>query len=509
VLENKIYEEGEKEVGMSRKLIVLFVILVIFTFISFSQQQGEISYQDTSFMPEGKKGERIQSLIDTFNSNDPERITRFLNLECTERFRNFAPLEEHIQVFQQTLRSWGKIAFHGIRTYVPERRFETIVILKDQNFDTWRAVSLSFDEKNDFLIAGIGFNDTRTPTNVQEPALTEQQVTDEISALLGRLAQQDLFSGTVLLAKDGEVLFTFACGEASKRFHVPNNINTKFNLGSMNKMFTATAIAQLVEKGVLAYDDPLSEYLDESWLPEEITSKITLHHLLSNTSGLGSYFNQTYMNSSKELFRALEDYKPLIKDEKLAFEPGKRYQYSNTGMFLLGVVIEKATGENYFDYIRRNIYEPAGMIHSDCYEMDYPVENLAIGYHPDPRSPYGWKNNLYMHVIKGGPAGGGFSTVKDLHKFARALCSEKLVTKESLELMWTDQAGANYGYGFSVTTGPAGKVVGHSGGFPGINSDLSIFVDKGYIAAVLSNYSSAASPVAQKISDLLSRLKIP
>jgi len=448
---------------MSRKISVLFVILIIFTFTSFSQQQGEISYQDTSLMPEGKKGERIQSLIDTLNSNDPERITRFFDQECTERFRNFAPLEEHIQVFQQTFGSWGKIAFHGIRT----------------------------------------------PTNVQEPALTEQQVTDEIAALLDRLAEQDLFSGTVLLARDGEVLFTFACGEASKRFHVPNNIDTKFNLGSMNKMFTATAIAQLVEKGVLSFDDPLSKYLDESWLPEEITSKITLHHLLSHTSGLGSYFNETYMNSSKELFRALDDYKPLIKDEKLAFEPGKRYQYSNTGMFLLGVVIEKATGENYFDYISRNLYEPAGMIHSDSYEMDYPVENLAIGYHPDPRSPFGWKNNLYMHVIKGGPAGGGFSTVKDLHKFARALCTGKLVNKESLELMWTDQAGANYGYGFSVREGPEGKIVGHSGGFPGINSDLSIFVDKGYIAAVMSNYSNAASPVAQKISDLLSRLKIP
>ena len=492
---------------MTRKICFFFLLLLVLACPFFSQQQGEISYQDVSLMPEGRKGERIQSLIDTFNANDPGVIKQFLNLECTERFRNSAPMEEHIRVFQSTFSSWGKIAFHGLRTYVPERKAQTIVIFKDQNFDSWRAAALRFDENNDSLIAGIGFSDARTPTNVIEQALTEKQFIDELSILLNRLDQQDLFSGTVLVAKDGEVLFTFVCGEASRRFHVPNTIDTKFNLGSMNKMFTATAIVQLIEKGILSYDDPLSKYLDESWLPEDTSSRITLHHLLTHTSGLGSYFNTTYVNSSKELFRALDDYKPLIKDEKLAFAPGKRFRYSNTGMFLLGAVIEKATGKDYFEYIRQNIYTLAGMTNSDCYEMDYPVENLAIGYHPDANAPSGWKNNLYMHVIKGGPAGGGFSTVRDLHKFARALIHGKLVKKESLDLMWTDQAGAGYGYGFSIAEGSGGKVVGHSGGFPGINSNLDIFVDSCYISAVMSNNSGAASPVARKIAELINRLK--
>jgi CubicO group peptidase (beta-lactamase class C family) len=503
VIINKI----DKEVGMPRKNFLIFIVLILFASFSSAQQPGEISYKDESVLPSGKKGERILSLIATLNSNDPEHIKRFLSEECTERFRNFAPMKQHIQVFQQTHRSWGKITFHSIRTYVPERKNETVVILKDQNFDSWRAFTLRFDETNDFRIAGIGFNDARAPTNVKETDLTEKQLIEEIKALLQRLCEQDLFSGTVLISKGEEILLSHACGEASMRFHVPNNIDTKFNLGSMNKMFTSTAIVRLVEKSILAYDDPLSKYIDETWLPEEIASKITIHHLLSHTSGLGSYFNETYVKSSKQLFRDLDDYKPLIKDEKPAFEPGKRFRYSNTGMFLLGVVIESATGENYFDHIHRNIYKPAGMTNSDCYEMDFPVENLAIGYHPTPKSPYGWENNLYKHVIKGGPAGGGFSTVKDLHKFALALLAGKFVSKKSLDLMWTDHAGSNYGYGFSVEDGSNGKVVGHGGGFPGINSNLDIFVDKGYIAAVMSNYSNAASPVARKISTLLSRLK--
>ena len=247
--------------------------------------------------------------------------------------------------------------------------------------------------------------------------------------------------------------------------------------------------------------------MDESWLPKEITSKITIHHLLTHTSGLGSYFNKTYMNGSRALFRNVEDFKPLVKDEKPAFKPGKRFRYSNTGMFFLGVVIESVTGGSYFDYIQKNIYEPAGMKNSDSYEMDYPVENLAIGYSPDQKNEYGWQNNLYKHVIKGGPAGGGFSTVGDLHRFARALLAGKLVSVESLNTLWKDYSGENYGYGFSIAEGPNGRVVGHGGGFPGINSNLDIFIDKGYIVAVLSNYDRAASPVAQKISQLLARVK--
>lgn len=199
--------------------------------------------------------------------------------------------------------------------------------------------------------------------------------------------------------------------------------------------------------------------------------------------------------------------KALVQGEKPAFEPGERFRYSNTGMLLLGVVIESVTGQSYFDYIRKNIYEPAGMKNSDSYEMDYPVENLAIGYSPDRSSPYGWQNNLYKHVIKGGPAGGGFSTVEDLHCFALALLSGKLVSKESLDKLWTDHVGENYGCGFTVSEGPNGKVVGHSGGFDGINGNLSIFLDEGYIVAVLSNYDRGANPVARKIEDLIARIK--
>jgi hypothetical protein len=391
---------------MYRKVSIVIILCLLILQVASAQQPGEISYHDESVFPSGKIGERIQALIDTVNANDPERVRQFVKEHFAEKFRDFAPMEQHIDVFLGFFRETGGIDFHSIRTYNPERKGETIVVLKDRLLDNWMALVLRFDEKNDFLISGASFNTARTPSNVKESNITEEQLLQEVKDMMQRLTKADVFSGTLLIAKGDKVLMTFVGGEASKRFHVPNNMDTKFNLGSMNKMFTATSIMQLVERGLLALDDPISKYVDESWLPKEITSKITIHHLLTHTSGLGSYFNETYMKGSRELFRYVEDFKPLVQGEKLAFEPGERFRYSNTGMLLLGVVIESVTGQSYFDYVRKNIYEPAGMKNSDSFEMDYPVENLAIGYSPAPNSPYGWKNNLYEHVIKGRPAGG-------------------------------------------------------------------------------------------------------
>lgn len=469
-----------------------------------AQQAGEQSYHDEPAMPDGILGQRIQAVIDAVNANKTEAVAAFLNAHCTAAFRGMAPMEMHANVFLSIYRNTGGIRFHSIRTYRPERE-ETVVILKDELFGSWSAFSLNL-EGDEQLIAGLNFSPARTPTNVEPKLISEAALVPELEQLLERLCGKGAFSGTVLVARGEEVLFTRACGEASKRFHVANRLDTKFNLGSMNKMFTSVAILQLVEKGKIKLEGPISKYVDESWLPRSITDKVTVHHLLSHTSGLGSYFNDTYWNGSRELYRSVEDFKPLVQGDTLEFEPGERFGYSNTGMLLLGVVIQSATGQDYFDYIRENIYKPAGMINSDSYEMDFPVENLAIGYIPAPDSPWGWENNLYKHVIKGGPAGGGFSTVEDLYRFSMALQSGKLVSKASLEKLWAPHTNG-YGYGFSVEGGPAGKVVGHGGGFPGLNGNLDIFLDKGYTVTVLSNYDNGASPLARRIYELIAGIR--
>lgn len=343
--------------------------------------------------------------------------------------------------------------------------------------------------------------------SVQSFATTQQNEIDAkaLTTLVEDLAAQDKFSGAVLLANGSKVLYSGAYGLASKRFNVANNLQTKFNLGSMNKMFTAVAIMQLVEAGKLSLTDKLSQFVDDTWLPKSVSEQIEIQHLLSHTSGLGSYFNREFIHASREQFRHLEDYKKLVQNEKLRFKPGTSYHYSNTGMLMLGLVIAKSSGQSYYDYIRQHIYQPAGMINTDSYDMDQPIANLAIGYMPSKNNT-GWKNNVFMHVIKGGPAGGGFSTVEDLHRFALALTQYKLLNKKHTALLLSSKptlGSTNYGYGFRIKGDADNRIVGHDGAFPGIDANLDIYLDKGYIAIVLANYGRSIRPITSKINALL------
>lgn len=499
-----------------QQLLIAFLFILSFHLNGFAQQSAKIDYYDDPVLPKGKKGEVVQKLLNIINSNDENKVEAFIENSFTAKFQNKIALAVQQNKFSTIFKQTGGLSFHSIRSYNPPRDHETFVILKDENFKSWRAIVINFDNKKENLIDGFRFSDAWAPLNIEkEPKITELELIKKSEELVKRICEKDIFSGAVLIAKGNQILFEETCGEASKRFHVLNKIDTKFNLGSMNKMFTATAIMQLVEKKKLNVEDHISKYIDESWLPKAITNKITIHHLLTHTSGLGSYLNADFWKGSRELFRTIDDFKPLVKGDTLAFRPGERYKYSNNGMLLLGVIIQNVTGGNYFDYIREHIYKPIGMINTDSYEMSQPVENLAIGYISvpnnnfgwTPNNEYGWENNIYKLPIKGGPAGGGFSTVRDLHKFATALVTGELVSESSLNLLWTDHSKSGYGYGFGIKKSSKGKIVGHNGGFPGLNSSLDIFLDQGYIIVVMSNYDQGASPVVRHIKNLVLRLK--
>lgn len=482
----------------------IYVLCLCFPMLC-NAQLDKLNYSDETTFPKGRIGTVTQKIISTINSNDGDTIKEFIENAFIEDFQNVAPMEAHQGHFLNYYRQTGGISFHSIRTHTPKNEQEIVLIVKDENYGSWQKIRFSFADKEGLLLKGIGFSPVETPTDMLQSQISQSELVAEIKKTVVKLSELDLFSGAILVAKRNDILYEDARGEASKRFHVKNNLDTKFNLGSMNKMFTSVVILQLVEKGRIDLKDSIDKYIDETWLPSSITSKITIHHLLSHTSGLGSYFNEDFWNSSRALYRSIDDFKPLVQGESLAFEPGERFGYSNTGMLLLGVIIQKVTQQDYFEYVKHTIFQPVRMLHTDAYEMDQPVEDLAMGYERSDNS-YGWTNNLYKHVIKGGPAGGGFSTVRDLHKFAMALVNGKLVSKASLDLLWTDYSNAGYGYGFTIRQSASGKVVGHSGGFPGLNSNLDIFLDQGYVVAVMSNYDRGASPLAKKVSNLIDRL---
>jgi CubicO group peptidase (beta-lactamase class C family) len=402
---------------------------------------------------------------------------------------------------------------HSARRYTPPRPdTQAVLVVWNELMESWEAIVAEVEPAAPHRITSLAFNPARTPSDLPPAqALTDAVVARQIGAAVDRLAAKGLFSGTVLLAKDGRVLLTKAVGVANRDFDAPVALDTKFNLGSMNKMFTGVAVMQLVEQGKLSLEDPVGKWLGDDWLARDILDRVQVKHLLTHTSGLGSYFNEIYERSSRELFRRVEDYRMLVRPETLQFEPGTRWSYSNTGLLVAGAVVEKASGQDYFDYVREHVYAPAGMTRTDCYELDQVNPGLAVGYERqvvDGEPVY--ENNLYKHVLRGGPAGGGYSTVEDLLRFDRALRAGKLVRPATLEQLWKtypELGSDGYGLGFGVEQTPLGKVVGHSGGFFGISSDLAIYVDAGYTLAVMANLGEAALPVSQLARRLLAQGK--
>ena len=337
-------------------------------------------------------------------------------------------------------------------------------------------------------------------------ALNEKEVIEKTAAFLENLNSQDKFSGAVLIAKDGLPILKKTYGYANRSFDIPNQTDTKFNLGSMNKMFTGVAILQLVEKNKLALDGKIIDYIP-NYPNEDVANKVTIHQLLTHTSGLGNYWTDEFMKTSKDLYREVKDYLPLFVNDPLLFEPGSKFSYSNSGFVMLGYIIEKVTGQSYFDYVRDNIYKPAGMNNTDAYENDYVVPNLAVGYTKMTARPGEIKNNLFLHVIKGNPAGGGYSTVEDLLSFGNALMDCKLLSKLHTDLAISGKVKTDphimYCYGFRDRVENGHHIVGHTGGFPGINGYLGIFTDLGYTVAVLSNFDNGNAAVTLFIEELL------
>lgn len=476
------------------------------------------SFEDIREIPATPAGARIKALIDAVNSTDTAALRKFLTENLSEDFLANPPLEEHVSVFRQFRKRTGGVEFYSVRKYDPPRGANDIVaIVRTRATDEWRGLVATIEPESPHKIARLTFSPARPPAEIAKdmPRLTDEQIAAELKQFADKLAKAEVFSGAVLVAKDGKPLIVGAWGQANKTYDVPNTPSTRFNLGSMNKMFTAVAIAQLAERGKLSLDDPIEKYLDADWIDRERIAGMTVRHLLTHTSGLSDYFTDEFWDSSRLKFREIADYKPLVRSIRPEFKPGERWQYSNAGFLLLGAVVEKASGTGYYAYIRENIYKPAGMNDSDSYDVDRSAPNLAVGYSSvtGPNGTDEWESNTLKHVVRGGPAGGGYSTVEDLLRFDQALRAGKLVRKETLEMMLTPTPPSlsspvgGYGMGFSVVNGPLGRVVGHSGGFPGISSSLDVHLDSGFTVAVLSNYDGGSQVIQSKVNELLARRK--
>jgi CubicO group peptidase (beta-lactamase class C family) len=332
--------------------------------------------------------------------------------------------------------------------------------------------------------------------------------TDAISALRARLDKEtaaDRFSGAVLVAKNGNAIFEQAYGMADRTAKIPNKTTTRFRIGSMNKMFTAVAILQLVQQGKIALTDMLGKFLPD-YPNHDVASKVTIHTLLTHTGGSGDIFGPEFDAHRLEL-KKLDDYVALYGKRGLAFEPGSRWAYSNYGFLLLGVIIEKVSGQSYYDYVDEHIFKPTGMRSTGSLPEEQSVPDRSVGYTRDGATAP-WAPNTDTLPYRGTSAGGGYSSVEDLLRFANALSGLKLLDAKHFALLTTGKVdtpqGSKYAYGFQDQSSGGVHCFGHGGGAPGMNGDLVICPESGYVVSVLANMDPpAAGRISQFISNRL------
>jgi CubicO group peptidase (beta-lactamase class C family) len=388
--------------------------------------------------------------------------------------------------------------YPGVRRFVPERVVDStplaITLLGRSDLtEAWYRFTIEVDSSPPHGVA-FGFENADPP-----PGWTGRD--EDAPSYLRRLAAADFFSGTVMIATADSTIHSAAYGTVT-------SLDTQLNLGSANKMFTAVAIMQLVAQKRVELDAPIGRYVPDYPNPDG-REHVTIHHLLTHTSGVGDFFNQEYLVRKKSI-RSVAELLPLFAAESLAFRPGARWQYSNGGYALLGRIIELVSGMSYEEYVQRHVFAPAEMTRTG----GDPREPYAPGYtftREGGKTELSRDRNDFALPATGTPAGGGYSTVADLVSFARALRDGILVPKELLALMLTPHVatdrGTRYGYGFELTIRKGETVFGHNGHHLGISAQLDVYQESGTIVAVLSNYDPPGAPVvATRLGELSSSL---
>ena len=338
------------------------------------------------------------------------------------------------------------------------------------------------------------------------PVLADAEASALEAALAERVAQAaaEGFSGSVLVAEGTRVRYEEAVGLADPASGVPVRADTRFNLASTGKLFTIVAILQLVQAGSLDLDAPVGRYLRD-WPVASVRERVTIRQLLMHTSGLGAYWGLAF-DALRPRLQVLSDYRPLLLDEP-EFEPGSAWRYSNSGYLLLGLVVEAVSGEDFYAYITRHVFAPARMDASGYFALDGLADRAARphagGTGPDRR------RLLPMPEPRGGSAGGGYSTPRDLLRFQRALASGVLLAPRSLDLLFAPVAppeGTRAPQGLGILRYAAGGdlVWGHPGGAPGVGVEFWATRESGWVVVVMANADQPRS--TPLVRDLFERI---
>jgi CubicO group peptidase (beta-lactamase class C family) len=455
-------------------------------------------------LPDTPQGRIAAAYFKAFNSGDDKVMREFFANNVSASALEQRGPDARVEIYREMRGNMGTIE---LRRVLAVRDTEVVTVVQTKQGD-WIELTFLFDATPPHKLVALRVQDAEPPSRGSNPenspatpaSMTEAQLVEALDKHLSQAVTADEFSGTVLVAKKESIVFQKAYGLASKEYNVPNRVDTKFNLGSINKIFTQVAIGQLVKQGKLSFDDKLGKYLPD-YPNRDAVEKVTIRQLLDMKSGIGDFFGPEFEGAPKDRLRTLKDFLPLFESKPLQFEPGTKQQYSNGGYIVLGAIIEKVSGQDYYDYIREHIFKVAGMQNTDWYEADVMTANLASGYTREGMAdrPAGVRrNNIYSRPAKGSPAGGGYSTAEDLLKFVAALRDGRLSVPSFRQ---ADQKA-------SEQTRLSFAGLGIAGGAPGINAALEANEASGYTVVVMSNYDPpSAEKVARQVRGWISQMK--
>jgi CubicO group peptidase (beta-lactamase class C family) len=438
--------------------------------------------------PSTPAGKVLAGYLEALNSGNKDKLQAFIKAHRPDRPD---ALDRMLDLRWNT----GGLDLYSIESS-QELNIQAVLHEREGN-GTYNRMSVTVSDGEPAVITKISLVLIPPPGGAPVPErLTQRASVAAWEAEIDKAASAGKFAGVWLWAKNGEAITSGARGKADRETGIDNTLNTRFRIGSMNKMFTAVATLQLVQGGKLSLDDPIGKILPD-YPNTNVASKVKVRHLLSHTGGTGDIFGPEFDAHRLEL-KKLQDYVKLYGERDLKFEPGTKWEYSNYGFLLLGVLIEKISGRSYYDFISDNIYKVAGMTSSGSEPESVEVVNRSKGY---MRDQFEMVSNELTLPWRGTSAGGGYTTAADLMKFAGGLMSNTLLKPETLaEATQPQFTTGDYGFGFQIGRPDEVRTYGHGGAAAGMNGILRVYPESGQSVIVLCNLDS---PSASRLGDWL------
>lgn len=422
-----------------------------------------------------------QQRLQAFNTGSEDALTRFQSAH-----------EPQLDV-QRELGLWQMTGGLDVLRVTASGPYQVSVLLRETDGDQVGQLDLTVNAKQPTQVSQVQIMPlAEVPSDLMPPRLTALQALQKLQHKAGVLQAKQQFAGNVLVAKSQHIQLQHSVGAARITPLQPHDASSRFRIGSMYKMFTAVGILQLMEQGKIQLDAPLLTYLPD-YPNSPLAHSVTIRHLLTHTAGTGDIFTDDWPQLRLQL-RTHQDYIRQFGPRAAEFAPGTQEAYANYGYVLLGAVIERVSGQTYADYLQTQLFQPAGMSQTGSASEQQVGASLTIGY---TQTPEGLADNRDTLPWSGTAAGGGYSTVGDLHKFAIALLDGRLLKASTLQQATESQVPSGlYGLGFQRGGDANQRYFGHIGGAPGMNAALRIYPATGDIVIALSNMDP---PAAEKL----------